>query len=34
MRLFSLIKRVSYDDMEGFFQKRLKEVGLHDSANL
>jgi ABC-type multidrug transport system ATPase subunit len=34
MLLFSLIKRVHYPNMEEFFNRRLKEVGLLDSANL
>lgn len=34
MYLFSQIKRVQYSNVTKFFNKRLKEVGLLDSANL
>lgn len=34
MHLFSKIKRVSYKDMDRFFNQRLQEVGLLESANL
>ena len=34
MYLFSQIKRVRYSDVTKFFNQRLREVGLLDSANL
>jgi ABC-type multidrug transport system ATPase subunit len=34
MYLFCQIKRVYHNDMNHFFNKRLKEVGLLDSSNL
>jgi ABC-type multidrug transport system ATPase subunit len=34
MKLFSRIKRVSYKNNEKFFNQRLREVGLLESANL
>ena len=34
MWLFSQIKRVGHKDLEKFFNKRLKEVGLLESSNL